>query len=117
MRQQSGLFNRPGMERSGHCIRIGEKGCADWRAERPIIPAGKRVSSCAAFPCEVMYLEFKAPGKKPKREQILWLERRQLTGIAAGWFDALHYFLPWYYRRFADRAGDKPLSPDPMEGL
>ncbi len=73
-------------------IRIHEKGCADWRAKRPIIPASKRMSSCAAFACEVMYPEFQSSWLETKREQNLGVERRLLTGMATDWFGALQYF-------------------------
>jgi hypothetical protein len=72
-------------------VDVGEKYAADWRAER----------SAAGGLMQVLYVEVKAPGKKPTPEQCDWLERARLAGARAGWWDSLDSFEAWYTREFA----------------
>lgn len=101
-RQQSGLFCRPFDPASR--IRIGEPGCSDWRAERPVIPTGARRGSLAQYH-QLFYFELKAPGKKPRPDQLAWLRAREATGTLARWFDAFNGgrssdFVAWYRATF-----------------
>lgn len=116
VRQQSGLFSRPG---SSGRIRIGEVGAADWYAYRALPNFGTIV--------EFFYMEFKAPGKTPATEQEFWMSAKRIQHIEADWFDCLdhsepnylerperdvrgtkleHAFIPWYRIRYGRRAGD-----------
>ena len=83
------------LEKARHnIIRIGKEGDADWRAE-------KRVNGVLH---QLLYLEMKAPGKKPDPHQLLWLEQRRATGTPADWFDSFDVgkrpFLRWYRAQF-----------------
>ncbi|MDQ2899225.1 MAG: hypothetical protein M3Y07_05415, partial [Acidobacteriota bacterium] len=60
-KQHAGVFFRRGTNTGA--FTIGEKGQADWRAERPIIPNGSRLSKTSCFLVELFYFETKAPGK------------------------------------------------------
>ena len=88
-RQQSGLFTRPGAERSDHCIRIGEKGTPDWRAERPRPCWGPGAH-------QLLYVEVKAPGRHATVEQWAWILRRRALGTPAVCADSLVAFRAWY---------------------
>lgn len=100
-RQQSGLFKRvfgnPGEQTtdSGARVRVGEKGIADWRAQ-------KRAHGITFWIC---YLEFKAPGNKPSDKQLEWIRKRQLLGYPCDWFDGLDGcrkpFISWYRKTYA----------------
>lgn len=99
-RQQSGLFTRPYETERVNLVRIGQKGRADWRACRPLRGSG---------PAAVQQFEYetKAPGKKPRPEQRLYLERLVACGFLAAWFDDFDSdwdtaFLPWYRARFGE---------------
>lgn len=112
-KQHAGVFYRKKFIQGRETVSaftIGEKGQADWRAERPIIPPGQRATSKSCYSAELFYFETKAPGKKPEPHQQLWLDRRQLTGLAASWFDSLDSFVGWYRKRYGLRAGDPPLD-------
>lgn len=102
VRQQSGVFTRPGAaQRAGNCITIGEVGAADWYAYRPHLKRAQDV--------EFMFMEFKAPGKMPSAFQLSWLADKWKRGISADWFDGLEAgraFIPWYRLRFGRYAGD-----------
>ncbi len=107
-RNQVGLYlpyrvamQKPEEIARAHPVRIGETGTADWRAERAI-PGEQHVA-------QLFYYECKAPGRKPKPDQLRWLERRRAAGIPAEWFDAFdgdfgdgHEFLPWYRRTWGE---------------
>ena len=111
IRQQSGLFKqRWGAQKPAGdapepdgMVRIGEKGVSDWRAEKPLCDELHRHL--------LFYLEMKAPGKTPKPEQMLWLERRRATGTPADWFDGFDTgrkpFIPWFRKMFEN---DLPLT-------
>jgi len=106
-KQHAGFFKKfVGGKMTG--FTIGEKGQADWRAERPVIPPGSRLSKTSCFRVELFYFETKAPGKKPEAHQQLWLDRRQLTGITTGWFSSFDSFVQWYRQRYGVRGGDPP---------
>ena len=102
-KQHAGVFQRNGQA----AFTIGERGIADWRAERPIIPPGQRITTTSCFDVELFYFETKAPGQKPQAHQKLWLERRQHTGLSATWFDSFSSFSLWYRQRYGARAGDR----------
>lgn len=101
-RQQSGLFSRPYDANSR--IAVGERGCADWRAEKPVFDEGVTPGGTARYH-SLFYFELKSPGKKPRPDQLAWLESRRRTGTEARWFDSFDgggdsTFLPWYRRNF-----------------
>jgi hypothetical protein len=97
-RMHSGLFNRrygPGKEPAQPAmVRIGSKGRADWTAYR-------RTSGILFH---LFHLEIKAPGKTPKPDQILWLDRHNATGTPAAYFDGFDTgrkpFVAWYRQHF-----------------
>lgn len=98
IRQQSGLFTRPGEIERQNLIRVGEKGRADWMACRcvPGTPAGT---------VQMFEYETKAPGRKLRPEQRLYLDRLAATGFVGGWFDDFDgdwdtSFVHWYRKRF-----------------
>jgi hypothetical protein len=81
-------------------VRIGEKGTADFKAERPL--PGKGFASVQQF-----YYEVKAPGEKPKPHQMDWLRTRAQLGFSAAWFDSFGGDTPtsfhkWYVARFGE---------------
>jgi hypothetical protein len=71
-------------------VRIGTVGMPDWLSLRPALPPGSRVSDGPHF-VKAVYWECKAPGRKPRPEQLAWLERHQQCGFEATWF---HQFEP-----------------------
>ncbi len=75
-------------------IRIGEKGVADWRAERLV--SGGGVGMFQRFDFEV-----KARGEKPKPDQSEWMSKRRLLGQIVVWFDGYDKgnspLIPWYF--------------------
>lgn len=111
VRQQSGLFTRPGGQAR---IRIGEPGTTDWRMERRIMPGGHRIDARkVATICQLAYIELKAPGKAPSDEQLLFMERQRANGFPAMWFDSLKDLKKWYAKLCFDiMAGEsKPAPP------
>jgi hypothetical protein len=106
-RQQSGLFSRPFAPQSR--ITVGERGMADYRCERPIIPAGKRPQD-GTWPHELWYLETKGLGERPSPAQQAWLDARNALGTPATWCDSLGMLQDWYRARYGDRAGDPPAA-------
>lgn len=90
-RQQSGAFRVAGdNDAPDRWVRIGELGTADWRMEKAI-----GTYQHAAPLHWLAYFELKAPGKKPRPSQLLWLDRRQATGTPARWFDSFDAFKAW----------------------
>ncbi len=87
VRQQSGLFSRPGAKGR---VRVGEVGASDWYAVRPLKGTGTS---------EFFYFETKATGKKPTPEQTAWIEQRKKSGIEVEWFDSFESFEEWYTER------------------
>ena len=84
IRLNSGLFQtRDGGKRT---YQIGEKGQADWLALRPF-GDGK---------FNVLFVEMKAPGKRPRADQERWLWVKQEEGFNATWTDSLEGFIAWY---------------------
>lgn len=73
-------------------VDVGEKYAADWRAERATAGHSRLM--------QVLYVEVKAPGKKPTREQEDWLKRARINGALAGWWDSLDSFMAWYKAEF-----------------
>lgn len=99
-RQHVGVFRRMiGDEVSENRISVGERGMTDWRAERPVIPEGTRLSR-GLFQMQMFYVEIKAPGKRPSDRQLTWMRNRNAVGFTAVWFDSLSDFLQWYAPRF-----------------
>jgi hypothetical protein len=90
-RMQSGMFqpwwpNKP--TDNPRPIRVGRKGMVDWLAVQPHLhKVGK--------PC-VLFIEVKAPGKKPNPHQMKELRERVAQGFLAGWFDSLKGFERFY---------------------
>lgn len=84
-------------------VRVGEKGVADWRAERVCNMdevARKQDLDSRCLSHWLFYFEVKAPGKKPSEHQAAWLHARRSTGTAAEWFDDFDSFRQWYKERF-----------------
>ncbi len=73
-------------------VDVGEKHAADWRAER----------SAGGGLMQVLYVEVKAPGRKPSPEQADWIERVRLTGALATWSDSIDDFESWYRAEVKD---------------
>lgn len=80
-------------------VRINERGCPDYCAER-LIPGRTGL-------VERFWLEVKGPKGKPSPHQKEWLYRRKALGWLAEWFDDFndfpgpHSFLGWYRGYFA----------------
>jgi hypothetical protein len=100
-RQQVGLYVPyrlvAGSQQNGPIrpIYIGERGAADWRCEKPIIPEGKRPEQ-GVWPHWLFYLETKAPGGRIRPEQLAWARARQACGTPAVITDSLDAFREWY---------------------
>ena len=45
---------------------------------------------------EVLWIEFKAPGKKPTPHQQRWHNAEIALGALVNWFDSVDYFRKWY---------------------
>jgi hypothetical protein len=88
IRLNSGLFNTKDGKRT---YQIGEKGQADWLALKAV-PILSGVLPLA----NVIFLELKAPGKKPRADQQKWLEAKRRDGFHATWTDSLDRFIQWY---------------------
>jgi hypothetical protein len=74
-------------------LQYGEKGMADW-----ICTSTKRVRT---WPGNTgvrgfFWMELKAPGKKPRKDQRAWQLARLDDGQVAVWFDSYEMFLEWY---------------------
>lgn len=91
-RQQSGLFRRVQDEQR---VRVGKVGMADWYAVRPF---ERGTGPSLLF--EFMFLEIKAPGKKPTPVQQEWLAIKRSEGYQAEWFDSLDKFVNFYRDRY-----------------
>lgn len=74
-------------------VDLGEKHAADWRAER----------AATDGLMQVIYIEVKAPGRKPDADQLDWLNRARLSGARAGWWDSIDSFEAWYVTEFGAR--------------
>lgn len=84
-RNQVGRLRSPDGKR---WITVGEVGHADWTAVRP---RGQRRGDC-----QLIYVEMKAPGKRPSAAQETWLWCRRQESYLAGWWDSLESFAAWY---------------------
>jgi len=73
--------------------RIGTKGQPDYVFTRPRFDAG-----FALF--QKVWIECKAPGKKPRPEQAEWIRNSNLMGEPANWFDGFDKFIAWYKEIF-----------------
>jgi hypothetical protein len=96
-RQQSGLFRAPW----GGYVRVGEKGCFDWIALRPFRLLTKPEDKAMTL-SDVLYLELKAPGKKPNVHQLAWARRRRVAGFLCICFAEFSDFTNWYRGRFGE---------------
>lgn len=84
IRLNSGLFQtRDGGQR---IYQIGEKGQADWLALKGFGNGAARV----------LFIEMKATGKKPSKEQLRWMVVKGKEGLEATWTDSLESFIEWY---------------------
>jgi hypothetical protein len=92
IRLHSGLYR--GYHHPESVISAGENSQADWLFVRPI---GKNWPGY----CEVFWLEVKAPGKRPSKAQLQWLESMRQAGFQAAWSDSLEAFEAWYCGRFS----------------
>ena len=95
-RNHVGRFRTPDGKR---WIKSGEKGEADWTATRPL-PKGGHVGAC-----QLIYVELKAPGKRPTVIQETWLACRKQEGYKTGWWDSLTSFEEWYDWQFSSACG------------
>jgi hypothetical protein len=86
----------------GGWVSFGERGVADYAAWRPKW-AGKGVDRC-----ELLFVEVKAPGQKPKPHQLNWLAGARVSGAEATWVDSLDGFCRWYKGHFGRSPGDAP---------
>jgi hypothetical protein len=80
-------------------LRIGEKGQADWRAERIV-----RIQGLSAG-AQIFFWEAKAPHAKPSPDQKTWIAKQRALGWEVEWFDDFdfggpHSFIDWYRARF-----------------
>jgi hypothetical protein len=87
MRLQSGVFAS-----ETRILRIGEKGLPDWLFLRAH-PAA------AAGWATVIFVECKAPGKKPRPEQAAWIAEATKAGLLATWTDDVKLFAAWLRER------------------
>jgi hypothetical protein len=82
-------------------VRVGEVGMPDWLSLCPISGAGgpRRVKA--------IWWECKAPGRKPRPEQLEWLDRHHRCGFTTAWFNQFddddrtdpehsHVFITWF---------------------
>jgi hypothetical protein len=76
-----------------HPVKIGEEGESDWQAIRSF-------DESMGF-CWVIFIEIKAPGKRPRFEQAVWLEAMRRMGYEAEYFDSLDTFMAWYRERYS----------------
>ncbi len=85
----------------GRWITVGEVGHADWTATKPLrLPLGKWVAGS-----QLIYIEVKAPGKRPTAAQETWLACREQEGYKTGWWDSLESFEEWYGWEFSGQGG------------
>lgn len=81
MRLQSGVFVS-----DTRILRIGERGLPDWLFLR------RSEDRCRPV---AMFVEIKAPGKKPRPEQVAWINEAIEAGLLACWTDDLDSFRSW----------------------
>lgn len=84
----------------GRIVTIGTKGQCDYTFSRARPELGFGMH-------QRMHIETKAPGKKPKPEQLEWMRERNALGEPAAWFDDYQgdwntSFVPWYRKHFGD---------------
>jgi hypothetical protein len=80
--------------RSGHTVKIGEKGQCDYLVLKPI-RAGVTLA---------VYCEIKRPGERPNPEQLEWMNLASVGGFACVWFDDGLKLARWFDRLEADAA-------------
>lgn len=74
----------------GAPVTMGENGECDWRCMRAA--HGKTV--------EYFELEMKAPGKKPRPDQLEYMAKRTHQGFNVVWADSLNVLKKWYATRY-----------------
>lgn len=79
------LETKPVIGPGGHAELIGERGQPDWLALRVESPGTAVVSA--------IFIEFKAPGRKPTRKQIEWHEQAQRDGFEVWVIDSLEWLI------------------------
>lgn len=47
-------------------------------------------------PDEILYVEFKRPGQKPKPHQRAWMDATAARGFKVMWTDSVEVFCAWY---------------------
>lgn len=87
-RQPVGLF----MTLNGKPHPVGERGECDWRC---VMPKGGHYAL-------YFELEVKAPGKKPRPEQLEYMAKRRHQGLDATYADSLPMLQAWYRDTYGD---------------
>ena len=82
IRLQSGLVDLPG----GRKMRVGTKGLPDWIVVKQTF---------------AVFLELKAPGKKPSIDQEIWMECARQRQHRVMWADGYEVFLDRFERVIA----------------
>lgn len=82
-------------------VQFGEKGMSDWLFIRyeMIWRIAKKPSHYGM--ANVMWLEMKAPGKKPKPHQLAWHEAERARGALVKVVDHFETFRDWYRGTFS----------------
>lgn len=76
----------------GKPIRIGEPGSCDWICIRA--SDGRKA--------EYAEIEFKASGKKPRKDQYEYMAKRTHQGFNATWCDSIDMLKAWYAEKYTD---------------
>lgn len=90
-------------------VTVNEKGTPDWKAERMLRTRPGIV--------ERFWIELKAPGKTPSKNQWAWIRKHRPLGHLVEYFDCLededgfndgHALVPWVKKHFARSPGGLP---------
>jgi len=71
-------------------MRVGEVGSCDWICIRALPDRN----------AEYTEVEFKANGKKPRKEQLEYMAKRTHQGFNVTWVDSLDMLKAWYAERY-----------------
>lgn len=74
----------------GKPMRVGENGSCDWICIRALPDRT----------AQYVEIEFKASGKKPRKEQYEYIAKRTHQGFNATWADSLEMLKKWYAERY-----------------
>lgn len=74
-------------------VDVGERNAADWSGHRTISDGHH----------QILHVEVKALGQRPKPEQEEWLRDRVALQEPACWADSLEAFMAWYRGVFGER--------------